>query len=82
MHIVYVLESQDLQHWYFGVTNDIQRRIAEHNAGKSIHTNKYKPWKLKLMAYFDNRSQAEEFERYLKSHSGRAFMSKHLHSNL
>ncbi len=80
MHIVYVLESLDRQHWYFGVTNDLQRRIDEHNAGKSIHTNKHKPWKLRLMVTFHDRPQAEEFERYLKSHSGRAFMSKHLRS--
>lgn len=80
MHIAYILESHDRQHWYFGVTNDIQRRITEHNAGKSIHTNKYKPWKLRLMVTFHDRLQAEEFERYLKSHSGRAIMKKHLNS--
>ena len=79
MHFVYVLESANQQHWYFGVTDDIERRLAEHNAGKSIHTNKFKPWSLRLYVSFRNRIQAEDFEKYLKSHSGRAFMKKHLH---
>lgn len=80
MHVVYVLESGDRKHWYFGVTNNIKRRIEEHNSGKSTHTNKYKPWKLRMMATFQDRSQAEVFELYLKSHSGRAFMKKHISS--
>lgn len=78
MHYVYVLESKTTSHWYIGVTNDLRRRLYEHNSGKSVHTNKYRPWKIRLYVTFENRNQAEEFEKYLKSHSGRAFMSKHL----
>ena len=77
MHFVYVLESANRQHWYFGVTNDIKRRLSEHNSGESTHTSKYRPWTLRICVTFKNRLNAEEFERYLKSHSGRAFMSKH-----
>lgn len=77
MHFVYVLESADSYHWYFGVTNDVKRRLAEHNGGKSIHTNKFKPWSLRLCVTFKDRNRAEEFEIYLKSHAGRAFMKKH-----
>jgi predicted GIY-YIG superfamily endonuclease len=80
MHFVYVLESADGQHWYFGVTNDVKRRLAEHNAGKSTHTNKFKPWILRLCVTFRGHKRAEEFEDYLKSHSGRAFMKKHFMS--
>ncbi|MBP7113922.1 MAG: GIY-YIG nuclease family protein [Candidatus Peribacteraceae bacterium] len=81
MHITYVLESHDRQHWYFGVTDNIKRRLWEHNAGHSIHTNKHKPWNLRVCVSFSDRNRAEECERYLKSHSGRAWMSKHLASN-
>jgi predicted GIY-YIG superfamily endonuclease len=79
MHFTYVLESADKQHWYFGVANDVKRRLVEHNTGKNIHTNKFKPWVLRLCVTFQERKRAEEFESYLKSHSGRAFMKKHLH---
>ena len=82
MHFVYVLESADSQHWYFGITNDVKKRVVEHNAGKSIHTNKHKPWLLRLCVTFKERKNAEDFEKYMKSHSGRAFMKKHLHERM
>ena len=78
MHFVYILESIDQQHWYIGLTNDLDRRMTEHNSGKSSHTSKFVSWKLKTYIAFHDRSRAEEFEQYLKSHSGRAFTKKHL----
>ncbi len=81
MHFVYVLESLNHQHWYFGITNDIKRRLSEHNSGKSIHTNKFKPWTVRLCITFQDLKRAEELEKYFKSHSGRAFMKKHLNEN-
>ncbi|MBU0457857.1 GIY-YIG nuclease family protein [Patescibacteria group bacterium] len=78
MVFVYSLESKDGIHWYVGITDDVDRRLTEHNSGKCIHTNKYKPWKLRSYTAFTDRSRAEVFERYLKSHSGRAFSKKHL----
>ena len=78
MIYVYILESHDMQHWYIGVTDDINRRLSEHNSGQCIHTNKHKPWKLKSFTAFHDRERAEAFEKYLKSHSGRAFTKKHL----
>ena len=78
MHYVYILESlSDSKHWYVGVTNDFDRRIEEHNAGDSIHTNKYKPWRVKNVISFTDRTRAEDFEQYLKSKSGRAFTKRH-----
>ena len=77
MHFVYSLESVDGNHWYVGVTNDVERRLSEHNAGKCIHTNKFKPWTLRTYTAFVERKRAEEFEKYLKSHSGRAFSKRH-----
>ena len=79
MHTVYLLQSQtEPKRKYVGVTDVIERRLIEHNEGKSVHTNKFKPWKLMTSISFDERSKAEAFERYLKSHSGRAFAKKHL----
>jgi predicted GIY-YIG superfamily endonuclease len=78
MHFVYILESDDQQHWYVGLTDDIDRRMTEHNSGKSSHTSKFGSWELKTYTAFRDRNRAEAFERYLKSHSGRAFTKKHL----
>ena len=61
-----------------GATADLKRRIPEHNAGKSTHTAKFKPWKLVWYCAFPDKYKALEFEKYLKSHSGRAFAKKRL----
>ena len=78
MHNVYVLQSEvDPERFYVGATTDPERRLEEHNSGKSVHTNKHKPWKLSVCIGFSDRAKALRFERYLKSGSGRAFAKKH-----
>jgi putative endonuclease len=63
---------------YIGSTHDLRRRLTEHNAGKSIHTNKFKPWDLMAYVALAERHLAEELERYLKCGFGRAFAKRHL----
>jgi predicted GIY-YIG superfamily endonuclease len=63
---------------YVGVTSDLERRLQEHNAGKSSHTAKFKPWRLITYVAFSDRAKADSFERYLKSGSGHAFANKRL----
>lgn len=78
MHHVYILRSlNDPDRHYVGVTMDPNRRLDEHNSGKSIHTNKYKPWELTVCIGFTDSAKAHNFERYLKSGSGRAFAKRH-----
>ncbi|MCF8468144.1 MAG: GIY-YIG nuclease family protein [Sneathiella sp.] len=78
MHYVYILQSIDFpEHFYVGLTIDLNKRLAQHNNGGSIHTNKFKPWKIQTIIRFDDASKAEAFEKYLKSGSGRAFAKKH-----
>jgi predicted GIY-YIG superfamily endonuclease len=79
LHYVYLLES--LSHpgeRYIGVAVDLKLRLREHNAGKSLHTSKFKPWRLVTYVAFDSRRRADEFERYLKSGSGHAFARRRL----
>ncbi|HEY3797526.1 MAG TPA: GIY-YIG nuclease family protein [Caulobacteraceae bacterium] len=79
MHYVYLLESISFPgKRYIGVTTDLRKRLAEHNAGKSPHTSKYTPWRLVTYIAFSNAGQAHEFERYLKSGSGHAFAHRRL----
>jgi predicted GIY-YIG superfamily endonuclease len=42
------------------------------------YTAKYKPWRIKTAIAFTDRNKAFEFERYLKSPSGREFAKKRL----
>lgn len=45
--------------------------------GKSPHTAKYRPWRIETAVTSRSRDKAVTFERYLKSHSGRAFAARH-----
>ena len=79
MYYVYLLRSQSEQdQTYIGMTEDLRRRLLDHNEGKSVHTNKFRPWSLVTYLAFSNRDRAAQFERYLKSGSGRAFAKKRL----
>jgi predicted GIY-YIG superfamily endonuclease len=79
VYCVYLLRSRTHpDEAYIGSTADLRRHFAEHNAGKSIHTNKFKPWDLMAYVALTEKHLAEKFEKYLKSGSGRAFAIRHL----
>ena len=79
MRYVYILESAAEQDcFYVGVTADLRTRLRDHNAAKVTHTSKHVPWRIKTYVAFTNEQQAYNFERYLKSASGRAFAKKRL----
>jgi len=78
-YYVYILQSEnDSEKFYTGFTEDIESRLREHNQGKCIHTSKFVPWRVKTAIAFTNNEKALEFEKYLKSASGRAFVKKRL----
>ncbi len=78
MKYVYMLQSiSHPKQCYIGLTSDIEKRLNAHNAGQSPHTAKFKPWKLTNYFAFSDESKAAAFEKYLKTGSGRAFVSKH-----
>ena len=59
-------------HRYTGVTEDLQTRIAKHNAGGVPHTASFKPWKVEAYFAFETKEKAAAFEAYMKTHSGRS----------
>ena len=69
---VYLLQSVEFpDETYVGLTDDLRSRFTAHNTGRSPHTAKYKPWRLVTYVAFSDEHKAVEFERYLKSASGR-----------
>ncbi len=79
MYYVYILRSKKYPNQsYIGQTSDVEQRLYVHNTGGSPHTAKYKPWKLITSISFECKEKAFEFEKYLKSGSGRAFIKKRL----
>ena len=68
MHYVYILRSiSHPDRTYVGSTADLKKRLGAHNAGHSVHTSKYLPWKIEFYCAFPRKRKAENFESYLKS---------------
>ena len=79
MYYVYILQSINFQkQFYAGFSENINSRLDEHNKGKSINTNKFKPWKMIYYCVFNDKKKALNFEKYLKTASGIAFRNKRL----
>jgi len=77
-YTVYVLLSLVAKKSYVGFTDNLKRRIKEHNAGITSFTKRYKPWKVIYMEEFETQFEAREREKYLKSASGRRLVLKKL----
>jgi putative endonuclease len=78
MWYVYILKSAIDNKLYVGSTNDIARRLTEHNSGKVDSTKSRTP--LRVEAYFavKDKPRAVALERYFKTGSGRAFLQKRI----
>jgi predicted GIY-YIG superfamily endonuclease len=76
---VYILQCiAEPERYYIGVTDDLRARLKAHNSGKVPHTSKFKPWRTNSHLAFSDPACAFAFEKYLKSHSGRAIAKKRL----
>ena len=78
MKFVYILESLTGEHFYTGITDDLDARLSKHNSGAVSHTSKFRPWRIKSYVAFTDEARAIAFEKYLKSGSGRAFAKARL----
>ncbi len=77
-HYVYTMVSESDQHrHYTGLAQNLEARLKAHNGGKVQHTATNRPWRIETAVAFRTKEKAIAFEKYLKSHSGRAFASKH-----
>lgn len=73
---VYILRCKD-ERFYIGCTDNLKERITRHNKGNVPATKNRLPVKLISYFAFSDKYTAFNFEKYLKSGSGRAFMKKH-----
>jgi len=77
MYYVYLIKSITYpEKTYVGYTDNLEERLSTHNTGGSPYTSKYKPWKMICYMAFEDKIKSFEFEKYLKSHAGRAFAAK------
>jgi len=78
MEYVYILRSQLDGTFYAGTTENLKKRIKQHNYHQTKSTSKNGPHNLIWYCCFPEKSKALKFEKYLKSSSGFAFRNKHL----
>lgn len=71
MYFVYALWSKTHDKIYVGFAEDLERRLREHNAGKSTYTKKFMPWVRFFLEKTDTKQEALKKEKYYKSGWGR-----------
>ena len=71
---VYILFSGNHDKHYTGFTSNLGLRLVSHNEFGKDWTCKYRPWKLIYTKEFDNKKDAIEYEKFLKSGVGRDFI--------
>lgn len=76
MFYVYVLKSLENGRLYTGSTNDLERRLHEHNSGRSKYTKLTKPFELVYKEEYNTKSEAYRRELFLKTGKGREFLKE------
>ncbi len=70
MFYVYILKSSIFQKHYVGSTNNLSRRLSDHNSGKVKSTKAFKPWNIIYTEIFSTRNDALRREKQIKSYKG------------
>ena len=78
MYHVYVIHSQKDGSYYTGFTENIEKRLQDHNQRTVKATKSKASYDLVWHCVFNNKNQALDFEKYLKSRSGITFRTKRL----
>ena len=77
--VVYVLYSEEYDKIYIGFTSDLSRRIKSHNElSNKGWTKNFRPWKVIYTESYEQKSQALQREKQLKSYRGRKWIREEL----
>jgi len=73
-YYVYVLESLKNGRYYIGHTNDLERRIRQHNSGKTKGNRNCRPFKLIYKEEYRDAPEARKREHYIKRQKSKSFV--------
>ena len=76
MWYVYFLKSNSKDYLYIGSTNNLERRLTEHNNGLVQSTKAYRPLEIESYIAVQTEMKARELEQYFKTGSGKAILKK------
>jgi predicted GIY-YIG superfamily endonuclease len=75
---VYILKSLKKDFKYIGSTNNLTRRIQEHNNGLVQSTKAYRPFVIEAYIAVQTEVRARALEKYFKTGSGKAVLKKRI----
>lgn len=75
-YTVYVLKSRKDYKRYIGTTQNLGRRVLEHNRGKVTSTAKRKPFEILYIEKYPTKLEAERREKYFKTGAGREWLDR------
>ena len=78
MWFVYVLLNKNETFRYIGSTNNLSRRLEQHNKGKVQSTKSFHPFKIEAYIAVQSELQARKLEKYFKTGSGKAILNKRI----
>ncbi len=78
MWFVYILKSLNTSFIYIGSTNNLKRRLQEHNDRLSQSTKHYAPFEIEAYVAVNSETKARELEKYFKTGSGKAVLKKRI----
>lgn len=78
---VYILQSHLDGSYYIGYTTDLEKRLSNHNSGKSNYTSKKIPWKVVYSENFATKSEALRREKFLKKQKNSEFYLRLIQNN-
>ena len=81
MFFTYILESSTTGKFYIGSTNNLEKRIIQHNKGYNKSTKGGIPWRLIHYFSFNTRSEAIKLEMKLKKMKSRKRLLKYISNN-
>ena len=75
-YYVYILESLKNGRYYVGHTNDLEKRLKQHNEGKTKGNRYLIPFKLVYKEEYDDPATARKREYYIKRQKSRIFIKE------
>jgi len=75
MYFVYAIKSITKNYIYVGMSNNLERRLKEHNNAENRSTKLYKPFVLILSEELETREVARKREKFLKSGIGKEYLN-------
>ncbi len=68
MYKVYILKTDSKERYYIGHSEDVEKRLSEHNSAKTKSTKAYVPWKIIYTEEYQTKSEVYKREIEIKSY--------------